>query len=106
MVEILDCTYLFFEALGNPLRLKIVSLLLEKPHTVSELCKILNAEQSRVSHALTALVQCNVVTYEKEGKKRFYRIDQPVVEKVINLVVEYEKKKCTVCRRLEKIKRK
>ncbi|RMF06144.1 ArsR family transcriptional regulator [Candidatus Woesearchaeota archaeon] len=106
MVEILECTHLFFEALGNPLRLRIVTLLLEKPHTVSEICRILNVEQSRVSHALTALVQCNVVTYEKDGKKRFYRIDQPFVKKIIETVVAYEKKICPVCRRIEKVKRK
>lgn len=95
-------THLFFEALSSPLRLKIVQVLMNGAQSVSELSERTGAEQSRVSHALTALTDCKLVSYTKEGKNRIYKIIDPVVEKIINMVVEYECHTCKSCSRLAK----
>lgn len=98
---ILNCTHLFFEALSSPLRLRIVEYLLNKPATVTELSEKLHAEQSRISHALTALTHCKLVKFDRDGKSRIYKIDQPVIGEIIQKVVDYEKTSCTTCGRLE-----
>jgi predicted transcriptional regulator len=38
------------EVLGNKLRVEILCLLMEKPRTVQEICKMLKREQSLISH--------------------------------------------------------
>ena len=96
------CTHLFFEALASSLRLKIVDQLIKGPATVGELTKSLKAEQSRVSHALTALSDCKLVTMTKDGKKRIYSVDKPIVGEIIKLVIQHEKEWCAQCARIKK----
>ena len=96
------CTHLFFEALSSPLRLKIVEVLMSGSKSVSELSGLIGAEQSRVSHALTALTDCKLVKCKKEGKSRIYSIADPIVENIIKMVIEYECRTCKSCSRLAK----
>ena len=62
--------HLCFETLANELRIEILRLLIEKPCSVQELSQKLDAEQSRVSHALKMLRTCSFVVVEKRGKIR------------------------------------
>ena len=72
-----------FQALGNPIRLKIVEQLLTGDKTVSEIVKALEAEQSQVSHALKTLKGCGIVISEREGKNVQYSIRDPRVIEVL-----------------------
>ena len=72
-----------FQALGNPLRLKIVEQLLSGDRTVSEIVDALDVEQSQVSHALKALKGCGIVSSEREGKKIIYSIRDPRIIEVL-----------------------
>ncbi len=63
-----------FEVLGNPLRVDLINELMRKPHSVSELALLLDAEQSRVSHALETLRKCGFVEAKREGKKMIYTV--------------------------------
>jgi len=63
-----------FAMLGNPLRVDLINELMHKQHSVSELALILDAEQSRVSHALEALRKCGFVEAKREGKKMIYTV--------------------------------
>ena len=64
-----DC-YVFFETLGNKLKLNIISKLKHKPMIVTELSEDLNQERSKVSHALISLLDCEFVHVKKDGRKR------------------------------------
>ncbi|MDP6670666.1 MAG: metalloregulator ArsR/SmtB family transcription factor [archaeon] len=74
--------HLCLETLGNELRVKVLESLGEKPKTVGELSKELNAEQSRLSHSLKALKQCNFVASKAKGKKRFYQLTRSFVKEM------------------------
>ena len=64
----------FFRGLGDPTRVKIVQLLLEKPHTVSELVDLLGSPQGRVSSHLGCLRWCGFVEGVREGRSVTYRV--------------------------------
>ena len=70
------------ETLGNELRVKIIESLREKPKSVSGLAKDLGVEQSRLSHSLKALKQCNFVESKTEGKERIYSLRESFVKEM------------------------
>ncbi len=84
--------------LGNELRISIINSLKEKPRTVLELTKILNAEQSKVSHSLQQLRECSFVDYKKQGKERIYFIKSEIFKNekgnIFELVEKHVEKYC------------
>lgn len=74
--------HLCLETLGNELRVKILETLREKPKTVGQLAKELGVEQSRLSHSLAALKQCNFVESEVKGKERLYSLAESFVKEM------------------------
>jgi len=71
--------HVFFSKLSNPLRIDIISSLEKQPKSVSELVKDLKIEQSKISHALKELKECNIVIVEKKGKKRVYSLSKTII---------------------------
>lgn len=67
----------FFRVLGDPIRLRILELLLDGPHTVSELVAALGVPQARVSNHLACLRWCQFVESERQGRTVIYCIDDP-----------------------------
>lgn len=84
-VEIPLASARFFRALGDPTRLRILELLLERPHTVSELVKATEALQSRVSNHLACLRWCRFVHTERQGRRVIYRVADPRVGRLLEL---------------------
>jgi DNA-binding transcriptional ArsR family regulator len=65
---------LFFTAMGNKHRLRVLNALLKRPMTVSELSSALKIEQSNLSHHLKCLLDCRFVAVETKGRIRTYRL--------------------------------
>jgi DNA-binding transcriptional ArsR family regulator len=63
-----------FRVLGNPTRLGILELLLERPRTVSYLIEHLGCSQSRISNHLACLRWCGFVEAERWGRTATYSI--------------------------------
>jgi DNA-binding transcriptional ArsR family regulator len=63
-----------FRVLGNPTRLGIIELLLERPRTVAELIERLGCSPSRVSNHLACLRWCGFVEAERWGRTATYSI--------------------------------
>ncbi|MBI2664651.1 winged helix-turn-helix transcriptional regulator [Candidatus Woesearchaeota archaeon] len=76
---------LFFRAVSNKTRCDIVSLLMKGPKSVTQLCRKLGFEQSRVSHNLKCLEMCGFVSGKYEGKSRVYSLT-PEVMQVLNAI--------------------
>ena len=64
----------FFRVLSHPTRLAILELLLEGPHTVSELVEATGSSQPRVSNHLACLRWCRFVEAEREGRSVTYSV--------------------------------
>jgi DNA-binding transcriptional ArsR family regulator len=71
----------FFSLLGDANRLRILSVLAQKELCVGDLAATLKMGESAVSHQLRTLRSMRLVSYQKRGRKVFYRLlDDHVLE--------------------------
>jgi biotin operon repressor len=71
---------IFFKALADANRLKIVGLLAEKPYSVEELAALLQLKPPTVSHHLAKLLEAGLVKSHAESYYNVYQLDQSVLE--------------------------
>ncbi|RDY28157.1 ArsR family transcriptional regulator [Romboutsia weinsteinii] len=64
------------KALGDETRLRIVNILRDGPLCVCEIESILQITQSNASRHLNKLTNANLVTYYKEAKYVYYKLDE------------------------------
>ncbi len=89
--------------LGDPTRLAILELLLERPRTVSELVDVIGASQSRISNHLACLRWCRFVVDERAGRQVIYRIADPGLRRLLADAEVLAAKNCdhlASCRRI------
>ena len=72
-----------FKALGDPTRLRIISLLLEHELCVHTLEAAVGMSQSAISHQLRVLRQLNLVRFRKEGRHVFYALNDEHVHLLV-----------------------
>ena len=72
-----------FKVLGDPTRLRIISLLLEHELCVHTLQSALGMSQSAISHQLRALRQLNLVRFRKVGRHVYYALDDDHVHELV-----------------------
>ena len=86
--------YTFFTNLSNPLKIDIILKLKERKMTVDELKSTLGVEQSKVSHALSCLKECNIVVMEKKGKNRIYSLNKKTIIPILKILDKHSMKFC------------
>ena len=64
----------FFRGLGDPTRLRLLTLLLQGERSVTELVAAVGAPQGRISTHLGCLRWCGLVTARREGRQMIYAI--------------------------------
>jgi ArsR family transcriptional regulator len=69
----------FFKALGHPLRIRILELLVVHERSVLEIQRALGAEQSSVSQQLAVLRTKHILRTRKEGTTVYYALIDPEV---------------------------
>ncbi len=89
-----DLCYHFFSNLANPTRLAAIEKLMEQPMSVNELAAALGQEQSMVSHNLRPLVECNLITIHREGKKHVYTANTETMSLIFGVVENHALKFC------------
>src|ERR1039457_3687485 len=62
-----------FKSLSDPIRLRLVAVLLSGEFTVQELTSILKEGQSKVSWHLKILTEARVLTVKRQGTWSYYR---------------------------------
>jgi DNA-binding transcriptional ArsR family regulator len=87
-------SYYLFNILANKTRWKIINTLLEKDSCVNEICNNCCEEQSKISHNLKKLYDCNIVFYKKEGRKKIYYLNKKTINDLINIIDEHKKNYC------------
>ena len=88
--------HIFFSKLSNPLRISIVTALEDNPLSVMELSQKLDIEQSKLSHALKELRECNIVNVEQKGKQRIYSLSRTIIP--ILKLIKCHSKGCENCK--------
>ncbi len=80
----------FFKALGDRTRLDILKMLREDERlSVTEIYQKLGHAQNLISHHLTCLKNCGLVSAEKQGKQVFYRVRNKKVLRLLTLADSY-----------------
>lgn len=78
-----------FAALGDPTRLALVHALMTKgEQNVTALGAAVKTTAANVSKHLKVLREAGLVIRRKEGLQVFYKLDDPVVQKLCELVCE------------------
>jgi len=89
-----EICYRFFTNLANPTRLATLEQLMNKPMSVNELAIALRQEQSMISHNLKPLLECNLVTIQKQGKRHIYTINQETLSPIFEAIQNHAEKFC------------
>ena len=72
----------FFKALSEPIRVRILSALMESGRTdISSLAQRFPQDRSVISRHLSLLESCGMVRSSQEGRHRFYEVDGPSILK-------------------------
>jgi len=70
-----------FRVIGEPMRIRVLDLLRERPMTINELADVLGTTQQNVSKHVGVLAQAGIVGREKEGTRvRCFIADESVFE--------------------------
>jgi DNA-binding transcriptional ArsR family regulator len=91
-----------FGLLQEPTRLKILILLRERPHNVSEITERLEMRQANTSRHLSLLLRAGILKREKIGVERIYSVAEAGIFQLCELVCGQVKSKAQ--RKLKKIK--
>ena len=79
----------FYKIFGDPTRLRILDVLINKPLCVNEISEILDISPSAISHQLKHLRSSNLVKTEKIGQKVYYTISDDHIKIILKYGVEH-----------------
>ncbi len=77
-----------FSLLSEPVRLQILSLLMQEPKTVTELVEATGHKQGNISKHLGLLLDARLLSRTQEGNYARYAIAEPLLEELCRLVCE------------------
>ncbi len=80
-----------FKTLGDPNRLRIISVLMHHELCVHDITELVQLSQSAVSHQLRILRQMHLVRTRKEGRNVYYALDDEHVRELFQLSLEHIK---------------
>jgi ArsR family transcriptional regulator len=78
-----------FQALSHPTRIQIVELLRDGERSAGALIESLGVEQANASQHLAVLRSKQIVMSRKEGNQVFYRLRDPLLTEVLDLMRRY-----------------
>ena len=73
----------FFKALAHPARIRVLELLSEREHAVSEMLPQVGIEPAHLSQQLSVLRRMNLVVTRKEGSTVYYSLVSPQVAELL-----------------------
>ncbi len=76
----------YFQALSEPMRLRVLNLLRADRRNVGELAELLGCTTANVSKHLSLLAKSGFVERTMEGNAAYYRIADPAVFELCNVV--------------------
>ena len=81
------------KALGQPTRLRIIEYLRRGERCVCEIFPAIGGEQSNISRHLGVLKRAGILSDRREGVSIYYRIKDPSVMRVLDLLDHKPRKK-------------
>jgi DNA-binding transcriptional ArsR family regulator len=93
-----------FRGLGDPTRVRILTLLQDREMTVSELMSILKLQQGRVSSHLACLRWCGLVEVRRSDRHAYYRVGDRRARQIVALARSFlddNEESIELCRTME-----
>ena len=87
--DVLESVVMFFSIFADPTRVRMLSALAISEMCVTDLSRILNINQTTVSHQLRLLKNLGIVKSERYGKVIFYSLVSDLVNDVMLKGVEF-----------------
>ncbi|MEU1629178.1 metalloregulator ArsR/SmtB family transcription factor [Streptomyces sp. NPDC020096] len=75
----------FFKTLGHPVRIRVLELLSEREHAVSEMPPQVGVESAYLSQQLAVLRRANLVVTRREGSAVYYALVNPQVAELLKV---------------------
>lgn len=75
-----------FAVLAEPMRLRLIQALFDGEKNVTELTELTGGTQANISRHLQTLITAHVLDRRKEGLQVFYRIADPSIARLCDLV--------------------
>lgn len=82
-IDQLDVAVATFSMLAEPTRVRLLSCLLDREHSVSELAAILGSAPSAISQHLAKLRLARLVKHRREGRRVMYSADDAHVRRLL-----------------------
>jgi DNA-binding transcriptional ArsR family regulator len=79
-----------FNAIAEPQRRAILTLLRQGEQSVGEIAEALNLKQPQTSKHLRVLSKVNVVSVRKQGKQRLYSLHSEALQPIYDWVIPFE----------------
>ncbi|WP_067822128.1 ArsR/SmtB family transcription factor [Nocardia inohanensis] len=73
----------FFKTLGHPVRIRVLELLSQREHAVSELLTEIEVEPANLSQQLSILRRAGLVVARREGLSVTYELTSPQVAELL-----------------------
>ncbi|WP_040793656.1 ArsR/SmtB family transcription factor [Nocardia paucivorans] len=73
----------FFKTLGHPVRIRVLELLSQREHAVSEMLAEIGIEAANLSQQLSILRRAGLVTARREGLSVTYELTTPEVAQLL-----------------------
>ncbi|WP_278260819.1 metalloregulator ArsR/SmtB family transcription factor [Nocardia sp. AG03] len=73
----------FFKTLGHPVRIRVLELLSQREHAVSEILPEVGVEAANLSQQLAVLRRAGLVTARREGLTVTYALTSPQVAELL-----------------------
>ena len=86
--EALQQVAAYFQTLAEPTRLRILNFLRQGEHNVGELAQLCGFTAANISRHLSLLTQHGLVARESRGTSVYYRIADPAVYSLCDLVCD------------------
>lgn len=87
--DVLDSIVCFFSIFADPTRVKMLSALAISEMCVTDLSRVLDINQTTISHQLRLLKNLGIVKSERQGKIIFYSLVNDTVNDVMLKGVEF-----------------
>lgn len=81
--EQVDVAVAIFSMLADPTRVRLLSCLLDREHSVNELAAVLGSAPPAVSQHLAKLRLARLVKYRRDGRRVIYSADNSHVRKLL-----------------------
>lgn len=82
LAEAAEC----LKVLAHPVRIRMVQLLLHGRYTVGEIAEDCQIAENLASEHLRLMQRCRFFRSEREGRKVYYQVAEPHLEKIIDCI--------------------